>query len=84
MNLGDTINSAGWDFCPKVSPDGKWFFFTSNRSFADKPLEKRLSYRELLQKLHSPGNGLRDIYKIDISALNLDSLFHCQNKTGTM
>lgn len=84
VNLGDTINSAGWDFCPKVSPDGKWFFFTSNRSFADKPLEKRLSYRELLQKLHSPGNGLRDIYKIDISALNLDSLFHCQNKTGTM
>lgn len=70
-NLGDKINSPGWDFSPKVSPDGKWFFFTSNRGFADKPLEKRLSYKELLQKLHSPGNGLRDIYKIDISALNL-------------
>ena len=70
-NLGDKINSVAWDFSPKVSPDGKWFFFTSNRSFADKPLEKRLSYKELLQKLHSPGNGLRDIYKIDISALNL-------------
>jgi Tol biopolymer transport system component len=41
-NLGDTINSVGWDFSPKVSPDGKWFFFTSNRGFADKPLEKRL------------------------------------------
>jgi Tol biopolymer transport system component len=70
-NLGDKINSAAWDFSPKVSPDGKWFFFTSNRGFADNPLEKRLSYKELLQKLHSPGNGLRDIYKIDISALNL-------------
>ena len=46
-------------------------FLTSNRGFADKPLEKRLSYKELLQKLHSPGNGLRDIYKIDVSALNL-------------
>jgi Tol biopolymer transport system component len=71
VNLGDKINSAAWDFSPKVSPDGKWFFFTSNRGFADKPLEKRLSYEELLQKLHGPGNGLRDIYKIDISALNL-------------
>ena len=70
-NLGDKINSAAWDFSPKVSPDRKWFFFTSNRGFADKPLEKPLSYQELLQKLHSPGNGLRDIYKIDISALNL-------------
>lgn len=70
-NLGDKINSVGWDFSPKISPDGKWFFFTSNRGFADKPLQKRLSYKELLQKLHSPGNGLRDIYKIDVSALNL-------------
>jgi len=70
-NLGDKINSAAWDFSPKVSPDGNWFFFTGNRGFADKPLEKRLDYQELLQKLHSPGNGLRDIYKIDISALNL-------------
>jgi hypothetical protein len=71
VNLGDKINSVGWDFSPKLSPDGKWFFFTSNRGFTDKPLEKRLSYKELLQKLHSPGNGLRDIYKIDISVLNL-------------
>jgi Tol biopolymer transport system component len=70
-NLGDKINSVAWDLSPKISPDGKWFFFTSNRGFADKPLEKRLGYGELLQKLHSPGNGLRDIYKIDISALNL-------------
>jgi Tol biopolymer transport system component len=71
-NLGDTINSTGWDFSPKVSPDGKWFFFTSNRSFADKPLEKRLTYTELLKKLHAPGNGLRDIYKISINALKLE------------
>jgi WD40-like Beta Propeller Repeat len=70
-NLGDKINSVGWDFSPKVSPDGKWFFFTSNRCFADKPLEKRLTYNELLKKLHGAGNGLRDIYKIDISALKL-------------
>ena len=70
-NLGDKINSVGWDFSPKISPDGKWFLFTSNRSFADKPLEKRLNYKELLKKLHEPGNGLRDIYKIEIGALKL-------------
>src|SRR4029453_13739856 len=71
-HMGDKINSVGWDFSPKVSADGKWFFFTSTRSFADKPLEKRLPYAELLKKLHRPGNGLRDIYKIDIGALNLE------------
>jgi hypothetical protein len=34
-------------------------------------LEKRLNYKKLLQKLRSPGNGLCDIYKIEISALKL-------------
>lgn len=71
-NLGDKINSTGWDFSPKISPDGKWFFFTSSRGFADAPLPKRLNYSELLKKLHGTGNGLRDIYKIDIKALPLE------------
>jgi hypothetical protein len=29
-------------------------------------------------------NGLRDIYKIDISAVDSDSSFHRRNKTGIM
>lgn len=70
-NLGDKINSNGWDFSPNISPDGKYFFFTSNRSFADQPLEKPLSYKELIGRLRSPRNGLRDIYQIDMSALKL-------------
>jgi Tol biopolymer transport system component len=70
-NLGDTINSPGWDFSPRISPDGRYLFFTSNRGFTDRPLERRLSYEELLDKLHGPGNGLRDIYQVDLSALNL-------------
>ncbi len=35
-NLGEPINSSGWDFSPKISPDGKYFLFASNRGFADK------------------------------------------------
>ena len=70
-NLGAMINSSGWDFSPKISPDGKYFFFTSNRGFADKPLERRLTYKELIARLHGPGNGLRDIYQVDIEALKL-------------
>jgi Tol biopolymer transport system component len=27
-NLGKTFNTSGYDFCPIVSPDGKYFFFT--------------------------------------------------------
>ena len=70
-NLGDKINSAGNEYSPTISPDGKYFFWASTRGFADKPLEKRQNYRELMDKLRGPGNGLGDIYQIDIGELKI-------------
>lgn len=72
INLGDQINSSGNECSPTISPDGKYFFWTSTRNVADKPLEKRLTYRELMNRLRSAGNGLGDIYQIDISALKIE------------
>jgi Tol biopolymer transport system component len=68
-NLGDPINSDGWEFGARISPDGKYLFFTSNRGVLDKPLPRRLDYRDLTNAIRSPGNGLRDIYQVDASAL---------------
>jgi hypothetical protein len=34
-------------------------------------MEKRLNYRELMNKLRGPQNGLGDIYQIDLVALNI-------------
>ena len=31
QNLGDAINTPGTNFCPSVSPDGKYIFYTRNR-----------------------------------------------------
>lgn len=70
-NLGDKINSTGNEYSPTISPDGRYFFWTSTRGFADKPVGKRLDYRELMSRLRSPRNGLGDIYQIDLSALNI-------------
>ncbi|HEY9426169.1 MAG TPA: hypothetical protein VIR34_03375 [Gemmatimonadaceae bacterium] len=71
-NLGDTINSDGWEFGAKISPDGKYLFFTSNRTMLDKPLPRRLDYDELIKALRAPGNGLRDVYQVDVSAVGLE------------
>ena len=72
VNLGPKINSSALDFCPIVSPDGKYFFFTSERGFADQPLQSRLNYTQFAKRIHGAGNGLGDIYQVDISALNLN------------
>jgi ankyrin repeat protein/Tol biopolymer transport system component len=31
MNLGGAVNTPGTTFCPSVSPDGKYIFYTANR-----------------------------------------------------
>lgn len=61
-NLGPGINTPSHDYCPYVSPDKKWFFFSSNRSLNKAPLIQRLNYRQLSSTLNSAGNGLDDIY----------------------
>ncbi len=69
-NLGEPVNSKGWELSPRFTPDGKYFFFTSNRSALDSR-DHRYSLAELHRALSSPGNGLRDIYRMDASALPL-------------
>ena len=32
VNMGDKINSGSYDYCPILSPDGKYLFFSSSRS----------------------------------------------------
>ena len=71
VNLGDKINSKGSEYSPIVSPDGKYFFWASSRSLTAASQLKPLTYAELLTKLRSAGNGLGDIYQIDLSALNI-------------
>jgi hypothetical protein len=54
-----------------VTPDGKYFFWSSTRSTLVTSQAKRLTYSDLMTKLRNPGNGLGDIYQIDIAALNI-------------
>ena len=63
---GSPFNSSGWDFAPRLSPDGKIFIFTSNRR---QPIDREQTFDELERRLHAPRNGLRDIYYVSADAL---------------
>ena len=70
VNLGTKINSRGAETAPRISPDGRNFFWTSTRGYGFEDQQvKRLSYAELSNKLRGAGNGLGDIYQIDMSAI---------------
>jgi Tol biopolymer transport system component len=72
QNLGKKINSDGTEYSPKISPDGKYFFWSSTRGLTEAPMEKRLDTAATLEKFRSAGNGLGDIYQIDLSELRLE------------
>jgi Tol biopolymer transport system component len=72
LNLGGKINTAAAEYSPKISPDGRYFFWSSARTTIKTAQQKRLSLPELTNLIRSPGNGLCDIYYIDVAALGLE------------
>ncbi len=52
-----------------MSPDGRYDYFTGDRSVADKPLEAALSTREGNARLDGPGNGFGDTWRVPMPAV---------------
>lgn len=61
QNMGGTINSNQLDYCPFVSPDGNWLFFTSE-VLAPASSGSARSLGQFKAALDQPGNGRGDIY----------------------
>lgn len=72
VNLGAPVNSSGWDFGPRLTPDGRLLLFTSNRRSWRDPLERPIGFDALERRLRSPGNGLRDVYAVRLPQLQGD------------
>lgn len=68
-NPGAPLNSTAWDFAPHLSPDGRLFFFASNRGFGTSSLDRALRFDELERRIRSSRNGLRDIYVVSADTL---------------
>ena len=64
-------NAAYAPYTPLLSPDGKTFYFTSQRGAFDEPPFAPLPYDRFLEAIRAPGNGLADIYELPAEALAL-------------
>jgi len=70
VNLGEKINSPGPEFCPMLSPDGKYLFFTSFRVEQGLVPETPFERADFYKAHNLPGNGLGDIYWVDARVIN--------------
>lgn len=66
VNLGPAINSNRFEYCPSLSPCGRYLFFTSNRH---APRPTCWTAHLLDQYLNTAGNGSQDIYWAKASLL---------------
>ncbi len=71
INMGPSINSEFQEQFPKVSPDGKYLFFTSNRFRVERKINEEffykmpLTYKKIQEIMNEPGNGRSDIFWVD-------------------
>lgn len=67
--LGPQFNTTAREYCPIVSPDAKYFYFTSQHGFGDVPRSRALTTEELRDSLVSIRNGFGNVYRVPITAL---------------
>lgn len=67
QKLPEPINSAYTEWSPKITRDKKYFFFSSTRSIPAG--KKSTTLKELRENLNRIGNGLGDIYFLDVEFL---------------
>ena len=68
-NLNVPVNSKYLDYCPYITHDKKYFFFTSNRHSIKIPFDKKLNIQSLQTLLHSPLDGYDNIYWMSASSI---------------
>lgn len=65
VNMGNTINSDRLDYCPFVSHDGKFLFFTSERMDRRFYTTVRKNTETIYQMADNIKNGLDNIYWVE-------------------
>lgn len=68
IDMGEQINLTGYEYCPMISPDGKFLFFTSEKDNFKPYSDTKMGIQDIENHYDSlllkPNNGLGDIYWI--------------------
>lgn len=66
VSLGDAVNTPAREYCPVVSPDGKYFLFTSKRAAVGTPA----TFADWTARYDAIENGLSNVYWLESDFLN--------------
>jgi len=63
-NLGPVINTAAREYSPRITPDGKWLVFTSERGMQTDRRDQPFNSEEFSSMARGTFNGLGNLYRI--------------------
>jgi dipeptidyl aminopeptidase/acylaminoacyl peptidase len=66
VNLGPAINTRARDYSPRISPDGKYLLFSSEKGYPTEKRDHAVTYDEFAEKTRETLNGLGNIYRIPL------------------
>jgi len=66
INLGPVINTPAREYSPRVTPDGKYLIYTSERGFATRRPRRPFTYEQFMNGQRGILNGYGNIYRIDM------------------
>jgi hypothetical protein len=66
INLGAKINGRARDYSPRISADGQWLYFTSERGFLDEKRDQPITFQSFTGGLATITNGLGNLYRIPL------------------
>ncbi len=69
INLGPTINERFNERYPSVSPDGKYLFYITDKISKKLENNKEMTFHEVNDVYHKPGNGWSDVYWVDAKVI---------------
>ncbi len=64
VNLGPTINTPAREYSPRVTADGEWLYFASEKGMPYDKIEQPLAYQQFEDGMKGIRNGLGNIYRI--------------------
>lgn len=72
--MSGSVNTAAKEYCPVVTPDGRFFFFTRGKDDSLKLHSDRpKTYQELAEKTYSWRNNLENIYWVSSEILKREN-----------
>jgi hypothetical protein len=69
INVGPSVNTSAREYSPRLTLDGKWLIFTSERGFPTENHATPLTYDKFENRTHATLNGLGNIYRVDMNSI---------------